>query len=191
MSHIPIQPRQKGASRWRLALVGLGLVFMTIILMLTGPTTPPGAQEPLPAAPGIIALPIPYEVAGLPIQMHLVGPEADEEIARLHRGSFALTGAAIALYQNAEATVWVGGAESTAKTRLIVYQMTQSIARVDSPFTPVGQRRLRDLDVYELVGMGQAHFYFQVDDRVYWLAITPDRVDRGLQDLLDFALKTE
>jgi hypothetical protein len=126
-------------------------------------------------------------VVDLPLRSHLFGPRAAEEISRLHRGTFRLTGAAIATYGDGAAIVWVGSAEDVAGADKLISQMTQSIARSNTPFTPLGERRFRDVTVYELTGMGQTHFFFQVDDRVYWLAVMPHRAEPGLRDLLGFA----
>jgi len=166
----PTHPRHR--RWWPRALVGLGLVLLAGLMLLS--------RDPAP-------LPVPSQTAGLPLRAHLFGSEAADAIRQIRRTRFPLTGAAVAIYgsDSPPATVW--GAR-TWGARLLTVWMTQAITRSDTPFTPVGSRRVSGVLVHELTGMGQAHFYFQVRDRVYWLAATPGRADQGLQALLGFAL---
>ena len=191
--------RYRRPRRWVLA--GLALLFAAGAFLLAAiallPRDQTSSSEPVNAAgfplqaQDVAPLSIPPDVAGFALRTHLFGPAAADEINGLHRGNFRLTGAAIAVYGDAEATVWVGGTEDASRARLIISQMTESIARSDTPFTPVGERQLRGITVYELTGIGQIHYYFQVGDRIYWLAAVSDRADRGLRELLDFALEAD
>ena len=162
-----------------LALVALGLLFLLGALLWA--TLGRQARDPAPLA-------IPAEVAGLPLQAHLFGPEAATEIRQLHRSRFPVTGAAIAMYGDRSAMLWVARSWGSLGARVMRMWMTRAIARSDTPFTPVGQRQLSGVTVYELTGMGRYHFYFQVGDRVYWLAVVANRSEQGLSDLIDFAL---
>ncbi len=169
-------------SRGPYVLIGLGLLILVGTLLWTG--LPLLSSDPIPLA-------VPPKVADFPLRAHLFGPEAADEIRRLHRRGFPMTGAAVAVYGNREATLWVARTWGTWGARLMNFRMTQAIARSDTPFTPVGQRQLQGVTVYELTGMGQAHFYFQIGDRIYWLAVVPERAEQGVRDLLDFALSPD
>ncbi len=179
----PVSTRRR--RRWPQLLIGLGLILLAIVLLLAALTLRPGNPAPLP---------IPVQIADLPLRGHLFGPEAAEEIQRLHRSRFPLTGAAIAIYgaDPPEAMIWVARTWGDLGARLLTAWMTRAIERSDnSPFTPTGQRQVQNIRIYELTGMGQIHYYFQIGDRVYWLAVNPDQADQGLQDLLQFALASE
>jgi len=173
----PSRPRGR---RWGpFVLIALGLLILVGTLLWAG-------LDNLSRDPASLA--IPTRVGGLPLQVHLSGSEAADQIRQLHRSRFPMTGAAVAMYGNRSAMLWVARTWGSWGARLMRFWMTQAIARSDTPFTPVGQRRLYGVTVYELTGMGKSHFYFQVDDRLYWLAVAPDHAEQGLEELLDFAL---
>lgn len=166
---------------WRLWIIA-GLVIVLLAGVLSILTLLAFSRPPSP-------VPVPSRVAGVPLRAHLFGQEAADEIVRLHRSRFPLTGAAVAVYGETTAILWVGQTWGDGGAQVLLWWMTRAIERSDSPFRPVGQRRVRDVLVYELRGMGQTHFYFRVEDRIYWLAVDPDLAGRGLQELVDFALK--
>ncbi len=171
-----VSSRRRKPARWRsLVLVG-GLISLGVCVILAFLLTRPAR-----------AIPIPMQVAGYPLRAHLFGPDAAREIRDMHRGTFPLTGAAIGIYGNRDATVWVSEIWGEWGAALLMHSMTKAIARVDSPFEPVGERLVDGIQVYELTGMGQAHFYFRVRNQVYWLAIRPTRAEAGLRDILAFA----
>ncbi len=173
-----VRPRRR--RWWPRVLVGLGLVLLAGTLLLAGLMS--SARDPAP-------LPVPSQTAGLPLRTHLFGSEAADAIRQLHRTPFPLTGAAVAIYgtDSPSATLWVARSWGGWGARLLTTWMTRAIAGSDTPFTPVGSRREQGVLVYELTGMGQTHFYFQVGDRVYWLAVASDQAEQGLRDLLGFA----
>ena len=177
--------------RWRWTLIGLGLILLVGTLLMGRPALFSHVPSPSSVPPEVAFLSIPPKIVDLPLRSHLFGRQAAEEISRLHRGTFPLTGATIATYADSATIVWVGAAENVAGANKLIFQMTQSIAWSNTPFTPVGERHLRGIDVYELNGMDQIHYYFQVSDRIYWLAVASDEAEQGLQDLLDFALETD
>ncbi len=133
------------------------------------------------------ALPLPRAIAGYPLRSHTFGPEAADEIRRMHRGTFPLTGAAIGIYGNSDAILWVAETWGGVGASILERGMTEAIERVDSPFTPVGVRNVQGVKVHELTGTGQVHFYFRLGNQVYWLAIAPERAEQGLQEVLEFA----
>ena len=167
--------------RWRWVLFGLGAVLLIAALLLAGLML--FSRDPDP-------LLIPSQIGGVPLQAHLFGSEAADAIYRLHSTPFPLTGAAVAIYgsDSPPVMIWAARTWGTWGARLLTMWMTQAIARSDTPFTPLGSRQVRGVLVYELTGMGQTHYYFQVGDRIYWLAVAPHQADQGLQDLLGFAL---
>lgn len=84
----------------------------------------------------------------------------------------------------AAATVWVSRSPDAAAARELYVRMTERIGEGNSPFT--GLRPIEDTDVegYRLEGMGQAHYYFLLDDDVYWLAVDADAAVTALDDLV-------
>lgn len=161
----------------RVALVVIGILLIVSLLVV--------AVASRPAAP----LPLPERVAGHSLRAHVFGPEAAAEIRRMHRGTFPLTAAAIGVYGNGDAVLWVGQTWGRVGAWALERSMTATISRTESPFRPVRERDLNGVHVYELEGMGQRHFYFRVGDRIYWLAVSPEWADRALAEVIRFAGK--
>lgn len=143
-------------------------------------------------------LPIPAQLAGLPLTRHAFGRQAADEIARLHDGStgsprssgFPLTGATVAEYGGGTITVWASETWGRWGAQYMTRSMTRAIDRETTPFTPTGQRVVDGHRVYTLTGMGMSHFYFQAGDQVIWLAASSDRADVALRDLLAYLDET-
>ncbi len=161
----------------RTALLVIGVLLVVCLLVV--------ALVSRPAAP----LPLPERVAGYTLRAHVFGPEAAAEIRRMHRGTFPLTAAAIGVYGNGDAVLWVGQTWGRPGAWALERSMTAAISRTESPFLPVGERLVNGVHVYELEGMGQRHFYFRVGNRVYWLAVSPERAEQALAEVIRFAKK--
>jgi hypothetical protein len=139
------------------------------------------------ANPGPVA--VPDSVAGMPLAQKAVGPEAVAEVARLHGKEFPLTSGAMATYGGDGAvTLWVSGAPVSFIANEMVHAMTDKILKGRSPFTPTGTHDVDGRTVYELVGMGQQHFYFQSGSLVVWLTAPMDEAlaEKALEDVLQF-----
>lgn len=132
-------------------------------------------------------LPLPRTIAGYPLRAHLFGAEAAAEIRRMHKGTFPLTAAAIGVYGNTDAILWVSETWGSIGAWLLEWSMTEAIARQKTPFRPLGVRTVSGIRVHVLSGLGQRHFYFRLGNRVYWLAVNPESADPGLQEIIDFA----
>lgn len=172
----PLPSARDGRRRWLLYLLlaALGLLI-------------PGAIGTAAFFARPAPLPVPPAVADLPLHAHQFGAEAARSLVRLHRRRFPVTGAAMAMYGTAEATLWVARSWSGWGAARMTGRMTRAIAEGDSPFTPQGEQPIDGVTVYALTGMGQRHYYFRVDDRIYWLAVVPERADQALQEILAFA----
>ena len=139
------------------------------------------------ANPGPVA--VPDSVAGMRLTQKTVGPEAVVEVTRLHGKAFPLISGAMATYGGEGAvTLWVSGAPASLIAGEMVRAMTEKIAEGRSPFTPTGTHDMDGRAVYELVGMGQRHFYFQAGRLVVWLAAPAGEAlaEKALGEMLQF-----
>jgi len=127
---------------------------------------------------------LPDGLAGLPRSEQVAGRAALAEIERLHGKGFPLVDGAIARYGGGVATVWVSSTWAPFLAARQVEAMRNRIAEGRSPFTPVGTREIEGITVYVLTGMGQEHYYFQLDRRVVWLAVWPQFAESSLEELL-------
>lgn len=126
----------------------------------------------------------PTSLAGLPLSRQTTGQAALTEIERLHGKGFPLTDGAVAHYGDGIATVWVSSTWLPFMAARQVEAMTDRIAEGRSPFTPIGTRQVGDTTVYVLTGMDQMHYYFQLDRRVFWLAVPPQLAEQRLEELI-------
>ena len=153
---------------------GLLLVLLTGIWLYVGN---------LVDHPGV--LPLPAQVAGLPLSSKLTGTDATEEFSMLHNEHFPLTSGAVGIYGDNQVALWVGGAPLDFMAAGLVTAMRDKIAVGNSPFTPITQRRDGSRTIYVLEGMGQSHYYFQSKNLVIWLAAEPALADKALQQTLE------
>lgn len=164
----------------------LPLVLALLGLLLIGSGFGYGAYQRAIAAPG--DAPLPPTVAELPLIEEVSGPEAAQNIARLHRQAFPLSGAAVGTYADAvtAATLWVSAAPVAAMAAGMVRAMEEAIGSGGSPFVPEETRQVDGRSVYVLAGMGQRHFYFRSGNLVIWLAADETLADAALTGVLAF-----
>ncbi len=128
---------------------------------------------------------LPASLAGLPLTVQVTGQEALTEIDRLHNQPIPSLGATIAGYGDGTATAWAASTWASFLAAQQVEDMTARIAEGNSPFTFVETRDVAGIPVYVLTGMGQTHYYFQLDRRVIWLSISPPLAEQGLVELIN------
>jgi len=128
--------------------------------------------------------PLPVEVAGLPLEGRTYGGPALAELSRMHGQEFQLTQGAVGSY--GEATLYVAGTPLRYMAGRMMVDMREKIVRSESPFTPLGELKYGSRTVYELVGMGQQHYYFRSGNLVIWLAANEQAAEMALQEALDF-----
>lgn len=139
------------------------------------------------AIAGSDTLKLPKSLAKLSLATVTYGPEAVDEITRLHGKKFAIITGAMGMYgSDDQATLWVADFASDSTASQAINAMQEKIATADSPFTPTGQKQIDGRPLYQLDGMGQKHFYFQSDSRVIWLAANPDIAEQAYEQILRY-----
>jgi hypothetical protein len=68
----------------------------------------------------------------------------------------------------------------------MISDMRDKIDQAETPFTPLGESVDGQCRVYELVGMGQQHFYFHSGNLLIWPAVKGEDAELALQQTLDF-----
>lgn len=126
----------------------------------------------------------PTTLADLPLSRQIAGRAALADIERLHRTDIPMVDGAIAYYDDGQATLWISTTWLPFMAARQVEAMTERIAEGRSPFTPVETRQVEGVAVYVLTGMGQIHYYFQLDRQVVWLAVSPDVAEQSLGELI-------
>jgi len=160
-------------------LITLGLVL--ILAMLTWQFV----REQSTGATSV-GLTVPRSLAGKSLIAQKSGAVARAEIESLHGKGFEMTDGTVVRY--GDAMVWVAKVKDDATAQAMVDTMTRRITEGRSPFTPTGTCQVNGRMVWTLTGMGQSHFYWQMGDKVTWLAISPALAEQGLRELM-LALK--
>jgi hypothetical protein len=116
---------------------------------------------------------VPQEIAGLQLVDSVTGQEALQQIGRLHGKDFSLLDGFVAHYQTGSerATLWVAQARDTDQASQMVEDMSRRISEGNSPFTDPQGLDISGRILYSVSGQGQRHFYYQIADKVVWLAI--------------------
>lgn len=131
--------------------------------------------------------PIPEELVELPLIGKVEGASALDELAWMHSQEFRLNQGAIGSYgEQGQIVLYVAGTPFGLTTGRLVREMREKIAAVDSPFTPLAEREVGRRRVYELVGLGQKHFYFRSGDLIVWLAVDESLAEDVLVQVLDY-----
>lgn len=126
----------------------------------------------------------PATLVDLPKSRIINGRAALDNIERLHGMNILMVDGAVAYYDDGQAVLWISSTWLPSMAARQVEVMTDRIAEGRSPFTPVGTRQAEELIVYELTGLGQTHYYFQLDRQVVWLAISSHLAEQGLGELI-------
>ena len=130
---------------------------------------------------------LPDSLADIPLTTVIYGPEAVQEITRLHGKEFPLISGAMGVYGSSnQATLWVAGFDNISTAAQILRAMQEKIASANTPFTPTGEEQTGGRTVYLLDGMGQKHIYFQSSSLVVWLAADPKISEQAIEQILMF-----
>jgi hypothetical protein len=165
-------------SRSALLLIFIGILFILVAL---------GYAVYLQKVEQIDPAPLPGEIAGKSLKARVFGAPALDELSWMHGQEFQLNQGSVGSYgAGNEITLYVAGTPLSFMAGRMIIDMREKIAQTDTPFTPLAEREYEGRAVYELVGMGQQHFYFRSGNLVIWLAVDEREAEEALQQLLDF-----
>ncbi len=154
------------------------------LVLLTG-LTAACSQAPIPAA----GWSPPSELAGLDVTEVRTGAAAQAVVSRLHGGSVSGQEDGVVYYGpgrgGPQATVYVSAFADTGSAADAFRRMDEGIARGGTPFHHRVVNIRSGREVVLTMGLGQTHYYFQDDNRVFWLSAVPERAQDALSELLD------
>ncbi len=131
----------------------------------------------------------PRTVSALPRVQLIIGQKAVESIQQLHGKDFFLEDGAVAVYGNQNVTLWISDAGSVEAATDLSDLMKVRIAEGRSPFIEVDAFEIDGFAISELEGLGQNHYYWQVDELVIWLAADASIAEGALQEVIDYLLQ--
>ena len=129
---------------------------------------------------------VPQSIADFALTQVLTGQDALNSIQQLHDKDFTLADGAVATYGSQNATLWVSKAGSVSVAADMVDLMKTRIAEGNSPFVMFGDFELDGFIVYALEGMGQAHYYWQVNDLLLWLAVDVEFAEQAIREMVAY-----
>jgi hypothetical protein len=160
-----------------LLLPALGILLLAGALLLWalgGGSSPAGPLE------------APETLAGQTRTQLLSGEEAVASIDRLHGRQIPQAEALVAAYGQGRVVLWVTAAADEEEAARLTALMVERIAEGRSPYRENGIRLMDAVTIYDLIGHGQRHFYWQTGRLVVWVAADEDLADQALREALDY-----
>ncbi len=153
----------------RMLLVGFLLLFLT----------------PFPSEGDSL---LPQSVGSLTLQKLQSGEEAKQAINRMHGKELSFKRGYIGIYggEHGKGTLWVSEYDSEEGAVEDLKKMVQMIRTGDQKtFGHFREMSIEGLPVYLVLGMGQAHYFFQKGMKVIWLAVDPSLAKETIRDLIE------
>ncbi len=127
--------------------------------------------------------PAPGELAGYSLVGAMAGPEAIDSINRLHGTAIDIVDAWVGHYQD-DGGVWVSRASDEAMARQLLDDMVTNIQEGDSPFYGLTPQEFQGVPVFVVRDGRQAHYFYQQETQVVWVATPPGAEESFLLDVL-------
>ncbi len=130
----------------------------------------------------------PKNLQGLTLQQVITGPQALGMISKLHGTDITIKQGYIASYAGPQGQImiWVSESDNVPDAIELFDVMDKKIAAVNEPgqdsnsgqppFTNRRELKENGINVIAVEGMGMENYYYQIDDKVYWIAaggVTP------------------
>ncbi len=125
---------------------------------------------------------LPQSIGSLSLEQLQSGEEARQEIDQLHGKQINFRRAYIGTYGNGRAKLWVSEYDSEGEAAKGIEKMAQRMqASKEGNFWHFREISIQGVAVYFVVGMGQAHYFFQKGRKAVWLAVDPSLAWQGKQ----------
>jgi hypothetical protein len=128
---------------------------------------------------------LPQSIGSLSLEQLQSGEEARQEIDRLHGKQITFRRGYIGTYGNGRAKLWVSEYDSEGEAAEGIGKMAQRMqTRKEGNFWHFREISIQGVAVYFVVGMGQAHYFFQKGRKVIWLAVDPSLAREAIRDAI-------
>lgn len=130
---------------------------------------------------------LPLSIGSLKLKHFQSGEEARQEINRLHGKAINFQKGYIGIYagNKGQGKVWVSEYPSPDEAVKAIGKMAQRIELAkEGPFWHFQIQEIEGMPVYFVVGMEQAHYFFQKGGKVIWLAIDGSLARETVRDLV-------
>jgi hypothetical protein len=130
----------------------------------------------------------PQVIGTLQLKQLQSGEKARKAIDRLHGKRLVFREAYIAHYEfgKKKASLWISVYDSKADAGKELVKMANGLnTGKGHVFKHFQTLSIREMSVYFVTGMGQAHYFFEKGKKVYWLAVDPSEARPVIRDLLE------
>jgi len=131
--------------------------------------------------------PIPQSIGSLTLEKLQSGEEARQEIDRLHGKQISFQRGYIGTYEgkDGKAKIWVSEYASEGEGVEAIEIMARRLkASEQKNFWHFKEISIEGVPVYFVVGMGQAHYFFQKGVKAIWLAVDPALAREAIRDVI-------
>lgn len=130
---------------------------------------------------------LPQSIGTLKLVELQSGEEARREIDRLHGKRLSYLKGYIGTYEDRDgkAKLWVSEYASEVKASEAIGKMVQGMkGKEQKDFWHFQEIPIEGVPVYFVVGMAQAHYFFQKGVKLIWLTVDPPLAKQTIRDLL-------
>ena len=125
---------------------------------------------------------LPEQFAGMERSNYLSGPAAKQFVDKMHHKSVTPENNEIGFYtgENGKATIYITHYLSNDEARAEYEKMIEKISPENSAFMGGEIMEIEGRSVYRCFGMGQTHFVFYRDKKLFWLSLNTMRANKLL-----------
>lgn len=131
--------------------------------------------------------PLPKSIGSFQLEQKKSGDEARQEIHKLHGKQLIFKKGYIGHYKEGtkKATLWISEYDSEGEAIKEIGKMARGVkASEGKPFWHFKEMSIEELKVYFVLGMGQAHYFFQKKKLAIWLAVDNFTAKETIRDLI-------
>ena len=130
---------------------------------------------------------LPQSIGSLPLTQTKSGEEARQEIDRLHGKQLNYRKGYIGIYGEGDgkATLWVSEYDSEGAAVEAIEKMAHTMKEGKQKiFWHFMEMPMEGVMVYFVMGMGQAHYFYQKGIKAIWLAVDPSQGKPAIREVI-------
>lgn len=165
----------------KVIIVTLGIFFAGFITysLVASPGNLAGGKEKK-------AFEIKDEVGGFTLTEKISGEEAFEQINYLHGKTVEIEEGYLLKYEkgNESATVWISKSPTEEEASILFHQMNDIMGQ-SKMFTNHTEVKIGGMPLQYVFGMNMENYYYYIDERVIWIAITGDDTKQFMEEAIE------
>jgi hypothetical protein len=129
---------------------------------------------------------LPEHLLGYQLTRKLKGPEARAFVDKIHLREVTPENNTIGFYQKEDMplTIYITEYNSAGEAKKDFERMTRKISPGNSVFINGEYMEIEGRRLYRCFGMGQTHFVFHLDNRLFWISVNTIQAGNFIRDYL-------